>query len=58
MHPRQRTSSRPCDRSVLQSRVGPTHRMTRTTGIEIIEVRAGRIVRRWGEWDITAHTTR
>jgi len=35
--------------------VGPTYAATRITGIEIVEVRAGRIVRRWGEWDITAH---
>jgi steroid delta-isomerase-like uncharacterized protein len=36
--------------------VGPTDRPTTITGIEIIEVHDGRIVRRWGEWDITAHT--
>ena len=35
--------------------VGPTGRQTVITGIEIIEVRDDRIVRRWGEWDITAH---
>jgi len=35
--------------------IGPTERKTPITGIEIIEVRDGRIVRRWGEWDITAH---
>jgi steroid delta-isomerase-like uncharacterized protein len=35
--------------------VGPTHRQTRITGIEIIEIRGGRIVRRWGEWDISDH---
>ena len=35
---------------------GPTGKKTPITGIEIIEVRNGRIVRRWGEWDITAHT--
>lgn len=34
---------------------GPTHRRTTMTGIEIIEIRAGRIVRRWGEWDISDH---
>jgi predicted ester cyclase len=34
---------------------GPTGRETLITGIEIIEVREGRVVRRWGEWDITAH---
>lgn len=36
--------------------VGPTGRPTTITGIEIIEIADGRIVRRWGEWDITAHT--
>jgi steroid delta-isomerase-like uncharacterized protein len=35
--------------------IGPTFRATPITGIEIIEVRHGRLVRRWGEWDITAH---
>jgi len=35
--------------------VGPTNRLTTITGIEIIEVRGGKIVRRWGEWDISAH---
>jgi steroid delta-isomerase-like uncharacterized protein len=35
--------------------VGPTNRRTPITGIEIIEVRDARVVRRWGEWDITAH---
>ena len=35
--------------------VGPTGRTTTITGIEIIAVRSGRIVRRWGEWDITDH---
>lgn len=35
--------------------IGPTQRETTITGIEIIEIRGGRIVRRWGEWDITAH---
>lgn len=34
---------------------GPTHRSTRITGIEIIEIAEGRIVRRWGEWDVTGH---
>ena len=38
--------------------VGPTNRLTRITGVEIIEVRDDRIVRRWGEWDITGHTGR
>jgi len=36
--------------------IGPTHRFTTITGIEIIEVQEGQIVRRWGEWDISAHT--
>lgn len=35
--------------------VGPTQRVTYIAGIEIIEVRGGRIVRRWGEWDISDH---
>jgi steroid delta-isomerase-like uncharacterized protein len=35
---------------------GPTGRATRITGIEIIEIHAARIVRRWGEWDISDHT--
>jgi steroid delta-isomerase-like uncharacterized protein len=35
---------------------GPTWRKTAISGIEIIEVRDGQIARRWGEWDITAHT--
>ena len=35
--------------------VGPTQRATYVAGIEIIEVREGRIVRRWGEWDISDH---
>lgn len=35
--------------------LGPTNRRTRITGIEIIEIRHGRVVRRWGEWDITDH---
>jgi steroid delta-isomerase-like uncharacterized protein len=34
---------------------GPTYRPTSITGIEIIDVRSGRIVRRWGEWDIGAN---
>ncbi|TFG86420.1 MAG: hypothetical protein E4H17_04170 [Gemmatimonadales bacterium] len=38
--------------------IGPTHQPTRITGIEIIEVRGGQIVRRWGEWDITDHAER
>lgn len=35
--------------------IGPTQRLTTITGIEIIEVESGAIVRRWGEWDITDH---
>jgi steroid delta-isomerase-like uncharacterized protein len=35
--------------------VGPTHRQTTITGIEIIEIHSGKIVNRWGEWDITGH---
>jgi len=29
----------------------PTGQVTRIAGIEIIEIRGGRIERRWGEWD-------
>ena len=36
--------------------VGPTGRPTPITGIEIIEIEKGQISRRWGEWDISAHT--
>ena len=36
--------------------VGPTNKPTHITGIEIIEIQDDRIVRRWGEWDITDHT--
>lgn len=35
--------------------IGPTQRLTVITGIEIIEIYTGKIVRRWGEWDISAH---
>ena len=35
--------------------VGPTNKRTQITGIEIIEISHGKVVRRWGEWDITAH---
>ena len=35
--------------------VGPTRTRTRITGIEIIQIRDGKLVRRWGEWDITDH---
>jgi len=34
---------------------GPTGRRVAITGIEIIESAGGRIVRRWGEWDIGGH---
>jgi len=36
--------------------LGPTLAQTTITGIEIVEIRAGQIIRRWGEWDITGHT--
>ncbi|MBK8946152.1 MAG: ester cyclase [Ignavibacteriae bacterium] len=35
--------------------VGPTNRLTKITGIEIIEVENFKIVKRWGEWDISDH---
>jgi steroid delta-isomerase-like uncharacterized protein len=35
--------------------IGPTRRRTHISGVEIIEVLAGRIRRRWGEWDISDH---
>ena len=35
--------------------VGPTNKKTTITGIEIVEIRWGRITRRWGEWDISDH---
>jgi steroid delta-isomerase-like uncharacterized protein len=35
--------------------IGPTHRLTAITGIEIIEIHEGQITRRWGEWDISDH---
>ncbi|MGB5623818.1 MAG: ester cyclase [Gammaproteobacteria bacterium] len=35
--------------------VGPTNRLTNFGGIEIIHIRNGKVVRRWGEWDISAH---
>ncbi len=38
--------------------VGPTGCSTTITGIEIIEIANSQVVRRWGEWDITAHTNR
>ncbi len=34
--------------------VGPTHRATVITGIEMSRSRR-LLVRRWGEWDVTAH---
>jgi steroid delta-isomerase-like uncharacterized protein len=36
--------------------IGPTGRPTAITGIEIIEIKNGQIIRRWGEWDISGHT--
>jgi steroid delta-isomerase-like uncharacterized protein len=36
--------------------IGPTGRLTTITGIEIIEIHDGQIIRRWGEWDILNHT--
>jgi predicted ester cyclase len=35
--------------------VGPTGRRVAITGIEIVEISGGRILRRWGEWDIDDH---
>src|SRR5213078_890546 len=35
--------------------LGPTGQLTPITGIEIIEVRNGQVVKRWGEWDIWNH---
>ena len=35
--------------------IGPTNRQTTITGIEIIEVNDAKIIRRWGEWDISDH---
>ena len=35
--------------------IGPTNRATDITGIEIIQIARGQLVRRWGEWDISAH---
>jgi len=34
---------------------GPTHRLTRMKGIEIIELKDGYLTKRWGEWDISDH---
>ena len=36
--------------------IGPTNKKTPITGIEIIEISDGQIIKRWGEWDISAHT--
>jgi predicted ester cyclase len=36
-------------------KIGPTNRPTEITGIEIIQIAQGQVVRRWGEWDISAH---
>jgi steroid delta-isomerase-like uncharacterized protein len=38
--------------------VGPTNNLTIITGIEIIEIQHGRIIRRWGEWDISGHVSK
>lgn len=35
--------------------IGPTNKITRITGIEIIEIENDKITKRWGEWDITNH---
>ncbi|MBI9051921.1 MAG: ester cyclase [Anaerolineaceae bacterium] len=35
--------------------VGPTNKKTPIAGIEIIEISEGKIIRRWGEWDISGH---
>lgn len=35
--------------------IGPTNRVTEIRGIEIIHVVNGKIVKRWGEWDISEH---
>ena len=34
---------------------GPTQRLATITGIEIIEIRDGQVIRRWGEWDNSVH---
>lgn len=36
--------------------IGATGKLTELRGIEIIEFRNGKIIRRWGEWDTSAHT--
>jgi predicted ester cyclase len=38
--------------------IGPTNRETEMTGIEIIQIERGQVVRRWGEWDISGHRKR
>jgi steroid delta-isomerase-like uncharacterized protein len=35
--------------------IGPTNRTIEMTGIEIIQISRGQVVRRWGEWDLSAH---
>lgn len=45
-----RGTNRTCFRGI-----GPTDRATVFRGIEIIEIKGGQIVRRWGEWDISDH---
>jgi len=35
--------------------IGPTDKATKIAGIEIIDVSEGRVIRRWGEWDISSH---
>ena len=56
--PRSQVAVRWTSRGTNQAKflgIGPTHRLTTVTGIEIIEIQGGQIVRRWGEWDISAH---
>jgi steroid delta-isomerase-like uncharacterized protein len=36
--------------------IGPTNKLTKITGIEIIEIKNNKIVKRWGEWDISSHS--
>jgi steroid delta-isomerase-like uncharacterized protein len=35
--------------------IGPTNRTIEMSGIEIIQIARGQVIRRWGEWDISAH---
>lgn len=35
--------------------IGPTEKKTKITGIEIIEIKDSKIIKRWGEWDISDH---